>query len=117
MISALIPIQSALSVTLVESLNTARSSMSGTVVQIQTKALRSTPFVLFGLLSVAIGLVIYICLPNALLTENIPLILEIFLGLLLGMMLGITLMVVNVRYVIEVLLTCLLLFWERKSMR
>ena len=64
----------------------------------------------------AIGLVIYICLPNALLTENVTLILAIFLGLLLGMMLGITLLVVNVRYVIEVLLTYLLLFWEKKSM-
>lgn len=63
LMSSLIPIRRALSVTLLESLNTARSTLSGTVIKIETKAGKAASYVLFGSLSVAIGLIIYICLP------------------------------------------------------
>jgi len=62
-ISAVIPIQRALSKTLSDSLNTARSTMSGTVVVIEDRSVRMIPFLVFGSLCVIAGITIYIILP------------------------------------------------------
>ncbi len=62
-LSAIIPIQRALSKTLSESLNTARSTLSGTIVVIEDKAARMVPFLVFGILCVMAGITIYIVLP------------------------------------------------------
>ena len=75
------------------------------------------PFVIFGLLCVTFGVTVYIILPQALLAENAGLILQIFFLILGGLILGLTLLVANLRGFIEVIMTYLLLFWERKSMR
>lgn len=115
--SAIIPIQRALAKTLSESLNTARSTLSGTIVVIESKAVKVVPFVLFGLLCVLFGVTVYIILPQALLNENPGVILNIFFLILGGLILGLTLLAANLRGFIEIIVTYLLLFWERKSMR
>ena len=61
--SSIIPIQRALSKTLSESLNTARSTLSGTIVIIEDKSVKVIPFVVFGLLCVTFGVTVYIILP------------------------------------------------------
>ena len=116
-ISAVIPIQRALSKTLSDSLNTARSSMSGTVVVIEDRSARMIPFLVFGSLCVVAGITIYIILPQALLAENASLILQIFFLILIGMILGLTLISANLRGFVEILVTYALFFWEKKSMR
>ena len=75
------------------------------------------PFVIFGLLTVSVGVIVYIVLPQALLAENVSLILEIFFLILIGMILGLALLSANLRGFLEIIMTYLLLFWERKSMR
>lgn len=69
-----------------------------------------------GLLCVCTGTIIYVVLPQALLSENIALVLTIFFGILIAMILGLTLLTANVRSPIETLIVYLLLFWERSSM-
>ena len=67
LLSAIIPIQRALAKTLSESLNTARATLSGTVVVIENKNMKIIPYLVFGLLCVTFGVTIYIILPRALL--------------------------------------------------
>lgn len=116
-LSAIIPIQRALSKTLSDSLNTARSVLSGTVVVIEDRNVKIVPYLIMGLLCVTVGVTIYIILPQALIAENASLILEIFFAILVGMILGLTLLTANLRGPIETLVVYLLLFWEKKSMR
>ena len=115
--SAIIPIQRALAKTLSESLNTARTSLSGTVVIITGKGRNVIPYIIFGLICVIFGVTIYIVLPQALLAENAGLILEIFFMILIGLILGLTLFTANLRGFLETIVVYLLFFWERKSMR
>ena len=115
-LSSIIPIQRALSKSLGDSLNTARATLSGTVVIIEDKNVRAIPYILMGLLCVCTGTIIYVVLPQALLSENIALVLTIFFGILIAMILGLTLLTANVRSPIETLIVYLLLFWERSSM-
>ena len=61
--SSIIPIQRALAKTLGESLNTARSTLSGVVVIIEDKNVKVLPFIVFGLICVTFGVTIYIVLP------------------------------------------------------
>ena len=66
-LSAIVPIQRALAKTLSDSLNTARATLSGTVIIVEDSAVRVVPYIMFGLLSVLMGVIIYIALPQALL--------------------------------------------------
>merc|ERR1719458_1733426 len=54
-LSAIIPIQRALAKSLGDSLNTARSTLSGTTVIIENKGTRDIPYIIFGLLCVTTG--------------------------------------------------------------
>jgi len=63
------------------------------------------------------GVSVYVLLPLSLLKENIQMLLIIFFGLLLGMLFGLILIAFNFQKGIELLVTYLLFFWERKSMR
>ena len=116
-LSSIIPIQRALAKTLSESLNTARSTLSGTIVIIEDKNVKVVPYIVFGLICVTFGVTIYIILPQALLAENAGLILQIFFFILVGLILGLTLLTANLRGMIETFFVYLLFFWERKSMR
>ena len=84
---------------------------------IETKAGRTLPYVVFGLLTVTAGTTIYILLPQALLAKNYGLVLSIFFLILIGMILGLALQSANLRGFLEFIMTYLLLFWEKKSMR
>ena len=117
LLSSIIPIQGALAKTLSESLNTARSTLSGTVVIIEDKNVRVVPYIVFGLLCVTFGVTVYVILPTALLAENASLILQIFFMILGGLIFGLTLLVANLRGFLETLVVYLLFFWEKKSMR
>lgn len=75
LLSAIIPIQRSLAKSLGDSLNTARSSLSGTVVVIEGKDAKVVPYIIFGLICVIFGVSVYVILPQALLAENIGLIL------------------------------------------
>ena len=91
--------------------------MSGTVVVIEDRSVRMIPFLVFGSLCVIAGITIYIILPQALLAENASIILQIFFLILIGMILGLTLISANLRGFVETLVTYVLFFWEKKSMR
>ena len=116
-LSAIVPIQRALAKTLSDSLNTARATLSGTVIIVEDPAMRVVPYIMFGLLSVLMGVTIYIALPQALLHENAALILDIFFAILISLILGLTLLTANLRGPLEKLMVYLFFFWERKSMR
>ena len=103
--------------TLGESLNTARSTLSGTIVVIEDRNVKVLPYVVFGLICVIFGVTIYIILPQALLQQNASLILQIFFLILIGLILGLTLLTANLRGFLETILLYLLFFWEKKSMR
>ena len=115
--SAIIPIQRALARSLSDSLNTARNTLSGTVVIIEDRNIKVIPYIVFGLLCVTFGVTIYIILPQALLAENLGLVLEIFFMVLGALILGLTLLAANLRGFFETLVVYILFFWERKSMR
>jgi len=51
------------------------------------------------------------------LAENFGLVFEIFFLILIGLILGLALLSANLRGILEFIITYLLLFWERKSMR
>ena len=116
-LSSIIPIQRALAKTLSESLNTARNTLSGTIVIIEKPGIKVVPYIIFGLLCVTFGVVIYVILPQALLAENAGLILQIFFFILVGLILGLTLLTANLRSILETTVVYILFFWEKKSMR
>jgi len=116
-LSSIIPIQRALAKSLSDSLNTARNSLSGTVVIIEDRSIKVVPYIIFGLICVIFGVTIYIVLPQALLAEKLGLVLSIFFAVLGSLILGLTLLAANLRGFIETIVVYLLFFWEGKSMR
>lgn len=100
-----------------ESLNTARSTLSGTIVIIEDKNIKVLPYILFGLLCVTFGVTVYVVLPQALLAENAGLILQIFFAILGCLILGLVLLTANLRGFIEKAVVYVLFFWEQRSLR
>jgi len=70
-----------------------------------------------GTISVLYGCGIYYLLPLSLLTGNLTVFLYVFFFILMGMILGLVLLAFNFQKILEVCLTYLLFFWERKSMK
>ena len=62
-LSAIVPIQRALAKSLSDSLNTARSVLSGTVVVIEDRKVKVVPYIVTGILCVTVGITIYVILP------------------------------------------------------
>ena len=75
------------------------------------------PVLVFGVISISYGVSIYYMLPLSLLSFNFGLMLRIFFFILMGMLLGLVLLAMNAQRILEVILTYLCLFWEKKSMR
>lgn len=75
------------------------------------------PYIVFGLLAVLYGASIYYILPLSLLSFDLGLILKMFFFILLGMLFGLCLFAVNLQRLLEIGLTYLFLFWEKKSMK
>ena len=76
-----------------------------------------TTQVLGGCLVVVYGLTIYYFLPISLMELNLQLILMIFFLILLGMLVGLTLLTSNLQRVLEIIMTHVLLVFEKKSYR
>ena len=102
-----------------ESLNSTRSKTRGVVATTidQNSILAKLPLLLFGGLAVLFGIGIYFVLPDAILSFNLGLMLEIFFRILLGMIFGLTLIAFNLQRIVELILVNLLLFFEKKSMK
>ena len=116
--SCIIPIVSALNKELARSLDLSRSKVDGVIISIKdTNKPQTLAYLTFGLLTVVYGVSIYVLLPLSLLTLKISLLLIVFLAILLGMLFGLVLIAFNFQRSIELAVTYLLFFWERKSMR
>jgi len=83
---------------------------------VDNKATNLVPYLVFGSISVLLGVTIYVFLPLALLKSDYSLLLRIFFLILLGMLMGLTLMVVNFLGVFELIISYLFFFWERKEL-
>jgi hypothetical protein len=73
--------------------------------------------VTFGIIAVLFGLSIYYFLPLAMLSFNLSLVLQIFMFILMGMLLGLSMLAFNLQRIVEVILTHVLLFFEKRSMK
>ena len=116
MVAAIIPVHTAISKQLGESLNTERSRVSGIVIDIK-EGEDNSPMLLFGAICVIYGMSVYYFLPYALLNGNFGLLLGIFFAILLGMIFGLTMIAYNFQRLLEVLLVNVFLCCETKSMR
>ena len=117
-LSSIIPIRRTLSTNLTDALNVNRSKNQGVIISIidnRTKDL--IPYLLFGTVACAFGIVIYYGLPLAMLELNLGLILIIFFTILMGLLTGLVIFSVNLQGALEFLLMHMLLFWESKSMK
>ena len=112
-VSAIIPIQRALSKNLSDSLNVKRSKSSGVFVTVfdRNKG-KVLPFVLFGSICVFGGTSVYYFLPKGFLLWDYAILLNVFFLILIGIIVGLTLLVNNLQGVVENVLAYLLFFWE-----
>jgi len=101
-----------------EALDYNRSRTQAIYVEILQKNKKSVAtMVVFGVIAVVYGFSIYYFLPLSLLSFNFALILRIFFFILLGMLFGLSLLALNVQSLLEIALTYILLFFEKKSMK
>lgn len=118
LLSSILPIQVALSKNLNESLDLLRSKNAAMYIQVLDKSKQTmTTYLLFGLISVAYGMCIYYFLPLALLSMNLSLILRIFFFILVAMLFGLSMLAFNLQRFVEIILTYLFLFFEKRSMK
>ena len=118
LLSIIIPIANALSKSLSDAMNTARTRLSDTfyISENSYQTNTSQPLV-FGALFVIYGIMIYIILPQAFLSENFSLILFITFIILFTIIFGLALLATNLRGIIEIAMIYIILFWEHKSMK
>ncbi len=113
LIAASFPIRSLVTRNLANSLNMNQSKTSGIKIAIVSASdnERST-LIIFGILTVIYGLSIYYFLPQALLSEDMGLLLGIFMWILLGMLLGFILLSLNIEHLMQKACNFLLFFWS-----
>ena len=75
------------------------------------------PFVLFGGICVFGGTSIYYFLPKGFLLDDYTLLLNMFFLILSGLILGLTLLANNLQGMLELSLTYVFFFWEKKTIR
>jgi hypothetical protein len=71
------------------------------------------PYLIFGIITFVYGLGIFYLLPLSMLSLKVSLILQIFFFILIGLLVGLTLLAINLQRFLEIILTHVLLFWER----
>lgn len=104
--------------TISESMNTSRSKTKGSMVEVSDVGKRNVvPYLVFGCFSVIYGILILVYLPEALLNNDLGMLLTIFFMILLGMIFGLALFATNISPLFENLCVHLLLCWEKKSMK
>lgn len=100
-ISAILPIQEALSKNLNEALDYTRSKTKGVIISIVKSENQHTAIILvLGTVSVVYGIAIYIYLPQSMLQLNLGLMLLIFFMILIGLLLGLVLIALNFLHLI-----------------
>lgn len=118
LLSSIVPIQTAFSKDLNESLDIQRSKSKAVMVEIlDPKKSDLTAYVTFGTVAVAFGMSIYYFLPLALLSFNLSLVLQIFMFILVGMLTGLSMLAFNLQRLAEIGLTHTLLFFVDSSMK
>lgn len=94
--SSIIPIQTALSKNLNESLDIQRSKTKAVeVAMIDPKKNNMSGYITFGVIAVLYGASIYYFLPLSMLSFNFSMVLKIFLFILVGMLLGLVMLAFN----------------------
>ena len=101
-----------------DALNFSRSRVKAIYVEIMQRSKTNiVPYLIFGTITFLYGFAIYYLLPLSLLSLKLQLILEVFFFILLGLLLGLTLLAINLQRMVETLITHVLLFWEKPSMK
>lgn len=115
LLAAVLPILTALSKNLHDSLDTQHSKTLGVQFNIERSEDSSVNYawlaVGFGL--TIIGFLIYYLLPLALLSFNLTLFFNVFFSLLLGMLFGLIMLALNFQHVLERLIVFVFFFWEK----
>jgi hypothetical protein len=117
--SSILPIFSALGVSLREALDTTRSKTNAVTYAIERNGDQGINWivVIVGALMAAFGFSIHYFLPLALISFNIRLLLLIFFGILIAMKFGLTVLSLNLENLIERILTFIFFFWENYAVR
>ncbi|CDW77763.1 family protein [Stylonychia lemnae] len=118
-LSSIYPIKVVLTKNLGDSLDYSRSKTQAIYITIlrNDDYERIGKYVPLGMITTAYGIAIYYFLPLSLLSMNLGMILRIFFLILLAMLLGLTMLALNVQRMLEIVLTYLFLFYEKRSMR
>jgi hypothetical protein len=118
LLSAIIPIQAALSKDLHASLDSHKSKLQALSVEVlEAGQAAQSAFLAFGSLSFVYGLIVYYVTPLALLSLDFATMLSIFLFVLAGLLCGLSLLAFNFQRFLEIVFTRMFLFWETASMR
>ncbi len=84
----------------------------------QNKGIQSlSKYFIFGIITIVYGIGIYYFLPLSMLSLNFAMVLRIFFLILMGMLFGLTLLSYNLQRTLELVITYVFLFWEKKSMK
>lgn len=110
------PIKECLSKNLNESIDYNRSQSKAVLIKIIDPNSDSIGiYLIFGVLSTIYAIAVYILLPQTLLSLDFGLLLKIFFLILIGLLLGLILITINLQFIIESIITKLLLFWEMRA--
>eukprot|EP01080_Neovahlkampfia_damariscottae_P000311 gene311-6725_t len=117
--SSILPIYSALGVSLRESLDTTRSKTNAVTYKIERNGDLGINWiiVIIGSLMSIFGFSIHYFLPLALISFNIRLLLIVFFGILISMKFGLTILALNLENLIERILCFIFFFWENYAIR
>ena len=95
-LSSLIPIRTALSKSLSESIDYNRSKTQAVIYEIiQGSQSGKIIGIIFGIVAVVFGIGIYYFLPLSILSMNLALLFNLFFGILVGMLVGFILIAIN----------------------
>jgi hypothetical protein len=72
---------------------------------------------MFGVIAVVYGLSLFYMLPLSMISMDYGMILKVFFFILFGMLFGLCLLALNASRLLEIALTYIFLFYERKSMK
>jgi ABC-type antimicrobial peptide transport system permease subunit len=118
--SAILPIRSALTMNLHDSLDTKHSKTKAVKIDIerdeQSKSI-SVSMIMTGIGLTLFGATIYYVFPLALLSMNLGLLLNVFFFILGGMLLGLALLSVNLQRLLEQFVVAVFLWWDKSAIR
>eukprot|EP01063_Lacrimia_lanifica_P003040 TRINITY_DN11637_c1_g1_i1.p1 TRINITY_DN11637_c1_g1~~TRINITY_DN11637_c1_g1_i1.p1 ORF type:complete len:1005 (+),score=334.65 TRINITY_DN11637_c1_g1_i1:293-3307(+) len=118
-LASIVPIKSALGLSLQDALDTQHSKTKAVTFNIERSegSSFSGTVVGVGAAMALMGLTIYLFFPLALLTFNIALLFYIFFGVLLGLLFGLVLLSLNFELIISQMLTKIFFFWENNALQ